>query len=311
MAYTSKTFNPVSASAVMLFATILALTGCGHGNGQGLDSDGDLAAASDLGNQSAGNDSGGGDSGGTAGASGNPNARLAWVQDNVFGGVCSQCHTGAGAPLGVNWSSQSNTCSNIDRPSGEITSMMEIKSGFPDESYVIWKVEGQGPNGEPIAAGTVQMPAGNPALTTDTIQNMRDWIADGTPGCSASKPSASQDSTGTEYVLGSWDDVWNESLRICTICHSDNASSARCSSELDCPPKGVVLTEDSYATLVDSELVTPFDPENSLLWQRVNSNDHTTRMPLGFAALTQYQLNIIRQWIEDGARDCPQDQACR
>lgn len=160
------------APTLAIGALLLFLAGCGPGSGQGLDENGDL-----LGQSSAG----GGGGGAGAGASGNPNATLAWVQGNVFGGVCSQCHIGAAAPFGVNWSSETNTCANIGRTSGEMPALSEIGRSDPAASYVIWKVQGAGPNGESI--GGVRMPASNPALPPETIQNMRDWIADGAPGC--------------------------------------------------------------------------------------------------------------------------------
>jgi hypothetical protein len=167
-----------TASAPLLFGLMVLLitVGCGSGSGQGLDLDGDLPSLSVGGGTSGGETPGGG-----AGASGNPNATLAWVQTNVFGGVCSQCHIGAGAPFGVDWSSQAKTCTNVGRRSAELAQLMEIDSGNPATSYVIWKVEGAGPNGESIVQA--RMPLSNPPLTADTIQNMRDWIADGVPGC--------------------------------------------------------------------------------------------------------------------------------
>lgn len=310
----------------MLFATILALAGCGHGNGQGLDSDGNLAATADLGNQSAGTDTGGGDTGGSAGASGNPNATLTWVQDNVFGGVCTSCHKGDAVLGSVNWDSVAETCENVGRDSLEINTLKEIDSGNPDGSHLLWKLEGQGPNGEPIADNTGQMPLGMPPLEPDVIQNIRDWIADGTPGCSTSpRPSGNEDAnhtTSSDLSAGagsgedsghepvSWKDVWNESLSVCTLCHSTNPTSPDCLAELECPPKGVVLTEDNYSGVVDGVTVVPFDPESSSLWQRVISTDHETRMPLGFAPLTGAQLDVIQNWIEDGAPFCPEGQVC-
>jgi hypothetical protein len=77
----------------------------------------------------------------------------------------------------VNWSSSVQTCANVGRQSEEIPSLMEIERGNPEMSYVIWKVEGR--------AGIVggRMPLGFAALPAATIQNMRDWIADGVPGC--------------------------------------------------------------------------------------------------------------------------------
>lgn len=158
----------------LIFGLVALLSaGCGPGSGQGLDEGGNLLTSPPP--------PGAPPPGAPPPPSGNPNATLAWVQSNVFGGVCSQCHTGAGAPFGVNWSSATNTCANVGRQSGEIATLKEIESGNPAASYVIWKVEGEGPAGEPIVPG--RMPLNNPPLTADTIQNMRDWIADGVPGC--------------------------------------------------------------------------------------------------------------------------------
>lgn len=155
----------------------LSLTAaCGPGSGQGLDENGNPLSLTDGVDQTIDDGNQGG------GASGNPNATLAWVQANVFGGVCTQCHTGAGAPLGVDWSSESATCDNVGRPSGEKFGMVEIDSGDPAASYLIWKLEGEGPNQEPIVLEP--MPLNNPPLAPETIQNIKDWIADGTPGCS-------------------------------------------------------------------------------------------------------------------------------
>ena len=291
------------------------LTGCGAGSGQGLDENGNLLTDSVASDDNTGDDTNDGTTDGPL--SGNPNATLAWLQANVFGGVCSQCHTGAGAPLGVNWSSEADSCANVGRPSGEISSLMEVDSGRPDQSYVIWKVEGAGPNGEPIVAAL--MPLNNPPLSAEAIQNMRDWIADGTPGCTT--PSAVRTSTSgaassegsdtpVAYPAGSWMHVWNETLRTCSLCHSLSPTSPRCSIDLECPPNGIVLTSDNYYGVVDGNTVAPFDLERSILWNRVNEHNPEKRMPLGFEALTAEQLDVLGSWIKGGARYCPENTVC-
>lgn len=298
MTSTPETFQPPIALFAIAITLLVLLAGCGPGNGQGLDGNGNLLTNDTCGGTPI--DTGGGT--GTGGASGNPNATLTWVQSNVFGGVCSQCHIGAGAPF-VNWSTELDTCSNVGRTSGEKGELLEIDSGNPDGSYVIWKLNGAGPNGEAIVGE--QMPLSNPALTADTIQNISDWISDGTPGCAASKASE------PAYTPGSWTEVWNESLRVCTLCHSITPSSPDCSTDFECPPNGLVLTADNYIGLVDGKTVVPFDLERSSLWQRISAGDHNTRMPLGLTALTQTQLDIIQHWIEDGAPYCPEGQVCQ
>jgi len=165
--------TPQSPSALLIFGlvAVLLLAGCGPGDGQGLDADGNIPTQSNAGVP-----------GGGAAASGNQFATLAWVQDNVFVPECSGCHTG-GAVFGVDWTA-SRICANVGRTSGEKSTLKEIESGDPDASYVIWKVQGAGPNGAAIATGTVRMPANGPPYLPDaTIQNLRDWIADGVPGC--------------------------------------------------------------------------------------------------------------------------------
>ena len=165
----------VPLMASLLAAAVLAACG-GAGNGQGLDETGNIPTPAPP--------AGAASSGGTVvGASGNADATLAWVQANVFGGVCTQCHTGASAPLGVDWSSRAATCANVSGglASVEISRLKEVDRGKPDASYVVWKIQNAGPAGEAIVGA--RMPAGNPALTATEIKNIRDWIADGAPGC--------------------------------------------------------------------------------------------------------------------------------
>ena len=174
MTPSSQTSQTPSALLIACLVVLLLSAGCGPGDGQGLDQDGNIPT------QSSGA-TGGGPTGGNA-PSGNQFATLAWVQDNVFVPECSGCHTG-GAVFGVDWTA-SRICANVGRTSGEKSTLKEIESGDPDASYVIWKVQGAGPNGAAIATGTVRMPANGPPYLPDaTIQNLRDWIADGVPGC--------------------------------------------------------------------------------------------------------------------------------
>ena len=104
--------------------------------------------------------------------------------------------------------------------------------------------------------------------------------------------------------------VWTESLQICTLCHSRTPSSPRCVRELECPPKGIVLTADNYNGVVNDEEVRPFRLSDSKLWEMVTKNDPEKRMPLGLPPLSQRQLDIIRSWILDGAPLCPTGEVC-
>lgn len=301
------------ATALLAFL-ILCQASCGSGSGQGLDESGGIPQPpSGNDNDPAGTDTGGGP------ASGNPDATLSWLQANVFGGVCTQCHTGAGAPLGVDWSSASASCANIGRASGEIPSMLEVKSGDPAGSYLVWKVEGQGPGGEAIVGS--QMPLSNPPLSTDTIKNLKDWISDGTPGCQSSSQSIASDKateSGIVQATGAddtgapgWGEVWHGALRDCVVCHSLEPVHPDCSTTLQCPPAGIVLGRDDYELVVNGYTVNPFDPAGSRLWQSVTSADPNRRMPLGMEPLGDMQLELILEWIRTGAPDCPEGQSCQ
>jgi hypothetical protein len=46
-----------------------------------------------------------------------------------------------------------------------------IEPGDPNNSYLVRKVEGTGQGG--------RMPLGQPALSNELIQNLREWVVDG------------------------------------------------------------------------------------------------------------------------------------
>ena len=75
----------------------------------------------------------------------------------------------------------------------------------------------------------------------------------------------------------------------CTSCHGGSG--------------GLSLT--SYNNVMNGgnsgDVVIPYDHANSLLWQYVNSG----YMPPGTNDLTQSQVNLISQWIDEGALSEP------
>ncbi len=78
----------------------------------------------------------------------------------------------------------------------------------------------------------------------------------------------------------------------CTNCHSGS------DAEED-------LSLTSYNNLMNGgdsgDVVIPYDHANSLLWQYVNSGF----MPPGGSDLTDTQVNLIAQWIDEGALSEP------
>ncbi len=55
--------------------------------------------------------------------------------------------------------------------------MLEVVPARPDTSYLLWKLEGSGPNGEPISGE--RMPRGGSPLSADEIELIGTWIAEG------------------------------------------------------------------------------------------------------------------------------------
>lgn len=69
----------------------------------------------------------------------------------------------------------------------------------------------------------------------------------------------------------------------------------RCLSCHSGPSPAAGRNWDNYASVLDA--VRPFNPNDSLLFNKVNSN----AMPLGGPPLTNAQKNLIKNWIAAGA----------
>jgi uncharacterized protein (TIGR03118 family) len=103
---------------------------------------------------------------------------LTQVQTNVFTPRCSSCHNGSqpagGAlPGSMNLLAGNSFASIVNVASLEQGTLMRVKPGDPDNSYLIHKVE----NTAGIAGA--QMPFGGPFLDQPTIDQIRSWITAG------------------------------------------------------------------------------------------------------------------------------------
>ncbi len=94
------------------------------------------------------------------------------IQDNVFTPVCTVCHAGAGAPQGLRLDAANSFNLLVNVPSTEVPSLVRIRPGDPDNSYLIQKIEGH-------ASVGAQMPFGGPPLAADVIAAIRQWVSDG------------------------------------------------------------------------------------------------------------------------------------
>ncbi|MFL6578799.1 MAG: hypothetical protein ACJ8MR_19400 [Povalibacter sp.] len=135
----------------MISAIAVGLSGCA-GNGEGLDQNGRP------------------DEGGAAPLT----ATFASIQQNVFTPICTQCHVGAQAPVGLRLDADSSYAMLVNTPSGEVPALRRVQPGNPEASYLVQKIEG-------TAAVGSRMPLNNPALPQSTIDVIKQWIANGAP----------------------------------------------------------------------------------------------------------------------------------
>ena len=110
------------------------------------------------------------------------------VQDNVFTPICTTCHSGASAPLGLRLDAANSYALLVNVPSVEVGSLKRVAPGDPANSYLVQKIEGR-------ASVGARMPLGGPALSQANIDLVRAWIASGAPvadtgGTVASAPFA-------------------------------------------------------------------------------------------------------------------------
>ena len=101
---------------------------------------------------------------------------LAGIQDNIFTPICTLCHTGAAAPLGLALDEGVAFQNLVSVVSVEDEGVLRVDPGDADSSYLVWKVEGR--------AGIVgeRMPLGLAPLSTEQIAAIRGWIDAGAPG---------------------------------------------------------------------------------------------------------------------------------
>jgi mono/diheme cytochrome c family protein len=92
------------------------------------------------------------------------------IQENVFDPSCVECHNNSRASGGLNLADAQTSYDNlVDVAAQQARDLMRVEPGNPDDSYLIHKLEGTQRSGQ-------QMPLGDPALSQDTIDVIREWI---------------------------------------------------------------------------------------------------------------------------------------
>ncbi len=139
----------------------------------------------------------------TSGAPAVLTPEFASIQANVFTPICTTCHSGAAAPLGLRLDEGASFAMLVNTPSVQVPSSNRVVPGNPDASYLIQKLEGTAPVGG-------RMPLVGPALTAETIAVIRQWIADGAQpsGLATGTALSSTAAKGSEAEPASLDAAW-------------------------------------------------------------------------------------------------------
>ncbi len=164
----SQSCSFISHAGVALCAALLAACA---GNGEGLDANGRPLVP-----------------GGSTPAP--LSADFGSIQENIFTPICSVCHAGGGAPEGLRLDAANSYNLLVGVPSTEVPSLLRVKPGDPDNSYIIQKLEGHAAVGAQMPFGC---PSTQPCLSTSTIAFIRQWITDGAPPAASAAAVASLD----------------------------------------------------------------------------------------------------------------------
>lgn len=94
------------------------------------------------------------------------------VQSTVLTPNCNGCHVGANAPAGLRLDAANSYAMLVNVASTQVPTLLRVKPGDPDNSYLVQKLDGR-------AAVGGRMPLGRAALPQASIDLVRSWIAAG------------------------------------------------------------------------------------------------------------------------------------
>ena len=106
-------------------------------------------------------------------APGNLAPTLSSIQENIFTPICTGCHTGAAARLGMSLDVGVAHQNLVGVASVEFPTLLRVDPGKSDSSYLVWKIEGR-----PGLVGG-RMPLGLQPLSPEQIAAVKEWIDGG------------------------------------------------------------------------------------------------------------------------------------
>jgi hypothetical protein len=210
----------------------------------------------------------------------------------------------------------------------------DVKPGAPDDSFLIYKIsdpqlellppDPDGAQGPEVGAAGAHMPLSVTRLSEDEMELLEDWVTAGAPngpfmdGGDRLTPQVRlpqmrnfaadiQPIFGVEAQLNADHGVCRATSGSCAHCVYCHYAGSPNPLDLSDPfgPNGLVNVNSVIRPAL--KRVSPGNPSTSVLILKVRQTQPTTaeygaQMPYSYLPLTQDQVDLVRQWILDGAR---------
>jgi mono/diheme cytochrome c family protein len=170
-----------------------------------------------------------------------------------------------------------------------------VKPGSPDESFLIYKVAADpDPEVFDTANNGGPMPLQVPRVSAAELVDIRRWIDDGARN-DASFSETIAPIFGTEVTLGG-------RRGKCTLCHYPGSFTGLVILDVFDAELGLVGAESIQSTKLR---VAPGSSADSFLVDKLElaDPDGGAQMPLHYPRLTDAQVDTLRAWIAQGAKD--------
>jgi hypothetical protein len=181
------------------------------------------------------------------------------LQANIFTPICSVCHVGGSAPEGLQLDAAHSYNLLVGVPSTEVPSLLRVKPGDPDNSYLIQKLEG-------TAAVGARMPRGGPYLSAETIAFIRQWITNGAPPSAAAAAQAADPLAVTSVVPDSSEPVSASPPQIMIAFNHDIDASEILAQPVRIEMFGVGMPESAADVVAGRVSVSSANPKALMIW---------------------------------------------
>lgn len=264
-----KTFYLLLVSAL--------LTACNAGSGEGLDDNGQpISSAPDVPAPPTTPE--------TPEEPAGLQANLESIQNEVLTPICTQCHAGGNAPLGLRMDDLETSAANlINVDSATNSTFKRVLPGDAENSFFYLKIIG-------AAIAGNQMPLGQTPLDSQTQETIKQWIDSGAPLSSQQLTAAAKtvkaSSSSAEISL-----TFSQPMDSATLQNSSF-------SLVDALSKNAILAETSINWLTPQVMTLSFTADNLSLQQPILIINQPSLSTV--TSLIGHQLDGDRDGIEGG-----------